>query len=299
MRNALSFPLALLALCASPASHAWGDTVFDRTVAAQPQGVVEISEVSGAIDVSGWDRAEVSVHAELSEGVERVDVTSEGGRTVVKVVFRGSGSHHGEAHLHVRIPKNSELDVSAVSADVTSSGVLGVQRLSAVSGDVTAELAGSDLELKTVSGDVKLKGHGEPARLSVTTVSGDVTLEHGGGDFEASTVSGEFTVSLDGARSVRTHSTSGDLHFDGKLARDATFEASTVSGDLNVRATAVGGYAYEVSSFSGDISDCFDAKIERTSKYGPGKSLQGTRGEGAAHVRLKTMSGDVQLCDRS
>ena len=299
MRNALSLPLALLALSASPASHAWGDKVLDRTVAAQPQGVVDISDVSGTIDVSGWDRAEVSVHAELSEGVERVDVTSEGGRTVVKVVLAGAGSHHGEAHLHVRIPKNSELDVSAVSADVTSSGVLGVQRLSAVSGDVTAELAASDLELKTVSGDVKLKGHGEPARLRVTTVSGDVRVEHGGGDFEASTVSGEFTVSLDSARSVRTRSTSGDLHFEGKLARDATFEASTVSGDLNVRASAVGGFAYEVSSFSGDIGDCFDAKAERTSKYGPGKSLQGTRGEGAGHVRLKTMSGDVQLCDRS
>ena len=31
----------------------------------------------------------------------------------------------------------------------------------------------------------------------------------------------------------------------------------------------------------------------------PGHVLQGTRGEGAGHVRLKTMSGDVQLCDRN
>jgi len=30
----------------------------------------------------------------------------------------------------------------------------------------------------------------------------------------------------------------------------------------------------------------------------PGHTLQGTRGDGAGHVRLKTMSGDVQLCDR-
>jgi len=40
-------------------------------------------------------------------------------------------------------------------------------------------------------------------------------------------------------------------------------------------------------------------KAERTSQYGPGSVLQGTRGEGAGHVRLKTMSGDVQLCDRT
>ncbi len=51
--------------------------------------------------------------------------------------------------------------------------------------------------------------------------------------------------------------------------------------------------------FSGDISDCFDAKAERTGKYMPGSTLQGTRGEGAGHVHLKTMSGDIQLCDRN
>src|SRR5204863_445573 len=82
-----------------------------------------------------------------------------------------------------------EVDVSAVSAEVTTSGVLGEQRLSAVSGDITAEFAG-DLEVKTISGEVKLKGHGQPARLHVSSVSGDVRLEHGAGDLEAGTTSG-------------------------------------------------------------------------------------------------------------
>src|SRR5207302_6694717 len=134
----------------------------------------------------------------------------------------------------VQIPKDSELTVSAVSADVATAGVTGVQRLNTVSGDITAELGGSDLELKSVSGDVELKGHGQPARLHVSTVSGDVHLEHGAGDLEAGTVSGAMVVSLDSARSVRARSTSGDLRFEGRLTRGATVDASTVSGDLNV-----------------------------------------------------------------
>jgi DUF4097 and DUF4098 domain-containing protein YvlB len=239
----------------------------------------------------------VSVHAELGTGVERVEVGSEGGRTTVKVILPHSSGRGGEARLQVKIPKDSELNVSAVSADVTTSGVLGVQRLSAVSGEVTAELAGADVELKTVSGNLRLKGHGQPARLHLSTVSGDVHLEHGAGDFEASTVNGTLIVSLDSARSVRARTTSGDLRFEGKLTHGATLEASTVSGNLNVRAGADGGYAYEVSSFSGEISDCFKASPERASKYGPGSLLAGTRGDGAGRVRLKTMSGDVQLCD--
>ena len=287
---------AMTVLFASAAACASGDKTFERQVPAEAHGVVDISNVNGTVVVSGWDRPEVSVRAELSEGVERVDVSTDHGRTTVKVVLPHSG-HGGDADLHVQVPKDSELTVSAVSADVATAGVTGVQRLNTVSGDITAELGGSDLELKSVSGNVKLKGHGQPARLHVSTVSGDVHLEHGAGELEAGTVSGTLVVSLDSARSVRARSTSGDVHFEGKLARGADFDATSVSGDLNVRASADAGYAYEVSTFSGDISNCFNAT---PSEHGhlPGHTLQGTRGDGAGHLRLKTMSGDVQLCDR-
>ncbi len=288
---------AITVLFASAAACASGDRTFERQVPAEARGAVDISNVSGTVVVTGWDRPQVSVRAELGEGVERVDVSSEHGRTTVKVVLPHHSGHGGDADLHVQVPKDSELTVSAVSADVRTTGVTGVQRLNAVSGDITAELGGSDLELKTVSGDVKLKGHGQPARLHVSSVSGDVHLEHGAGDLEAATVSGTLVVSLDSVRSVRVRTTSGDVHFEGKLARGADFDATSVSGDLNVRASAEAGYAYEVSTFSGDISNCFDAT---PSGHGhmPGHTLQGTRGDGAGHIRLKTMSGDVQLCDR-
>jgi len=298
MRLALRVVVAVLLPAVAAAAAAANERTFDRQVPAQPRGVVEISNVSGSVEVSGWDRNEVNVHAELDSGVERVDVSSDGGRTSIKVILAHASGHGGETRLQVKIPKESELNVSAVDADVTTNAMLGVQRLSAVSGNIAAELAGADVELKTVSGDLRLKGHGLPARLHVSSVSGDVHLEHGAGELEASTVNGTLIVSFDSARAVRVRTTSGDLHIEGKLTRGATLEASTVSGDLSVRARADGGYAYEVSSFSGDITDCFNASPERTSKYGPGSRLEGTRGEGAGRLRVKTMSGDVQLCDR-
>jgi DUF4097 and DUF4098 domain-containing protein YvlB len=297
MRMAYGLWLSLLTALAGTAANA-GDATFDRTVAAQPRGVVDISNVSGSVDVKAWDRAEVRVRAELESDVERVDVSTEGGHTIIKVVLPNH-THGGEAELHVQVPKDSEVNVSAVSADVSSQGVLGIQRLSAVSGDVSAEIAGSDVEARTVSGSIRLKGHDQPARLRVSTVSGDVHLERGAGDFEGNTVSGSLTLSLGAARSVRWRSTSGDMRFTGKLTRGATVEASSVSGDLGVRVSAEGGFEYEISSFSGDISDCFNVPSERTSKYGPGSRLQGSLGQGAGHVRLKTMSGDIQLCDRT
>ena len=275
-------------------------TTFEREVAAPAHGVVEISNVSGTIDVTGWDRAAVGVKAELAADVDHVELTNSGDHTVVRVQLRSHspGWGHEETHLHVQVPKDSSLEVSSVSANITSTGVSGAQRLKTVSGDITAEIGPSDIEVKSVSGTLKLRGKGQPAKLHVSTVSGDLELKHAAGDLEATTVSGEITADLESAHSVRLRSTSGDITFEGRLLRGVDFDGQSVNGDLKVRAAAEDGFQYEIQSLTGDISDCFDAKPERTSEYGPGQKLNGTRGGGSGHVRLKTMSGEIELCDR-
>jgi DUF4097 and DUF4098 domain-containing protein YvlB len=298
MRIVCETTVALLVLGTAAVGFAAEDRTFDKTVAAQPHGVVSVSNVAGSTEVSGWDRQEVSVHGELGAQVERVDVSSEGGRTMIKVVLPEHTTGHAEAELRIQVPRDSEVDVSGVNADIKVNGVQGVERLNSVSGDVTGELGSADAEVKTVSGQIRLKGHGAPARLQMNSVSGDVRLEHGAGDFEGTTVSGSLAVTLDTARSLRARTTSGDVRLEAKLARGATVEATSVSGDVSLRGSADGGYSYEISSFSGDIRNCFDAHAEH-GQYGPGSQLQGSRGEGAGHVRIKTMSGDVQICDRN
>ncbi len=290
---------AALALLAS--ASVWGSDApasFEREVPAQARGVVEISSTNGTVDVTGWDRPAVSVKAELGAGVDHVEVTSSGDHTVVRVIQRHAAWGHDETHLRVQVPKDSSLEVSGVSANVTSAGVLGALRLKTVSGDITAEIGPADIEVKSVSGSLKLRGKGQPAKLHVSTVSGDLELKHAAGDLDATTVSGEATVELDAARSVRLRSTSGDLTFEGGLVRGADLDAQSVSGDLKVRAGSEAGFEFEAASVTGDISDCFNVEAERTSQYGPGHKLNGSRGSGGGHVRLKTMSGEIELCDR-
>jgi len=285
---------------------AWGDTPgnFEKEVAADAHGVVQISSTNGTIDVTGWDRAAVSVKAELTPDVDHVEVTSSGNHTVIRVVQRphgGMGSYnfgHDETHLRVQVPKDSELDVSTVSAHVSSAGVLGTQRLKTVSGDITADIGPSDIEVKSVSGSLKLRGKGQPAKLHVSTVSGDLELKHAAGDLEATTVSGGITADLDPARSARLRSTSGDITFEGRLVRGADFDAQSVSGDLKVRAGSEDGFEFEAATVTGDIKDCFNVEAEHTSQYGPGRKLNGARGGGGGHMRLKSMSGEIELCDR-
>ena len=39
-------------------------------------------------------------------------------------------------------------------------------------------------------------------------------------------------------------------------------------------------------------------KVEQVSKYGPGVRLNSRTGDGSARVRAKTLSGDIEICDR-
>lgn len=286
-------------LAASVTVHA-DERRIDQQLAADPHGIVEISNFSGRVEVIGWDQPQVSVFAHLPSGADNLDFRSDHGRTTITVKFPNFSFGGEGVDLKVKVPRGSEVDVTAVSADVTSAGVTGMQRLKSVSGSIRADIAQADVEAKTVSGDVTLHGDGKPAEVHATTISGTIRLEHGAGDVEANTTSGEINVQLDPGRSVRMRTISGDVVFRGSLAKDADVDTQTVSGDVKLHAKPETGYEYEVTTFSGDIDNCFNAKSERTSRYGPGERLSGSRGDGSGggHIRIKTMSGDVSLCDK-
>jgi hypothetical protein len=277
---------------------------FEKRLAADPHGVVEISNLSGKIDVAGWDTAEVEVRGDVDGGADRVDVSTDHNRTIIKVRVPNASSRGVSADLHIRVPRGSELDISGVSAQVAATDVEGALQIKTVGGDVKADAYGRSVEIKTVNGNVVLRGKGkEPAasEIHISTVSGNIRVDRAAGDLEATSVSGDMTLRLEPARNIRIRSTSGDLGFEGKLVKGASVDAQTVSGDMTVRAVPEGGLDYQVNTFSGDIKNCMGGAAER-SKYGPGNRLSGTRGQGgseSARIRLKTMSGDVELCDRN
>jgi len=279
------------------------DYNFEKTVSADPRGKVEITNVSGKIEVSAWDSPQVEVRAEMGGGVDRIDVVSDPGRVTIKVIVPNATFRSGSTDLYVRVPRQSELNVSAVSAEVTASDVEGPLQLKNVSGNVKADIFEKGAEIKSVSGDVVLRGHGKPAEqaIHVSTISGNIRVDRAGGDIDATSVSGDLTIRLDPTGNVRVRTTSGDLGFEGRFPKGGYIDAESVSGDLTVRAVDEEGMDYEVNTFSGEIRNCMGAESERVSKYAPGRRLIGIKGKPGSQnlrVRLKTMSGDVELCDK-
>jgi hypothetical protein len=301
MRTMSSFIGLLAASTLAATAHA---RIYEQHVAADPKGEVDVSNVAGSIEITAWDQPEVAVRADIDADWQHVEVSSSKGFVSVRVTghptswfWGGYPWTTGAARLQVWVPRGSEIDVSAVSAQVISKGVLGVERLHSVSGDITADVSGADTEVNTVSGEVRLQGNGQPGHLEVRTVSGDVRLANAAGDLEATTISGSLSAALAPAGTVRVHTTSGSFTLTGRFARSATLEAGTISGDMNVRAGAEAGYVYEVRTFSGDVDDCFGREATPVSLHGPGKVLTGTLGSGGANLRIRTLSGSVSLCD--
>ncbi len=299
--------LSRIAICsvsltfAAAAAHAG---TFQRQVAAGPRGEVDVSNVAGGIVISGWDRPEVSVTADLPGDTQRVKVKSRSGRTIVCVTYHsggcdspgGSGQERA-VRLELHVPRASAIRASAVSANVTSQGIAGAQHLHTVSGNIRADIGAGDDDVQSVSGNILLRGSGRSGTLRVSTVSGDLSVTRVAGDLDAKTIDGKLSAGLSPARRVRLNTTSGSIELHAQLARGGRIETETVSGRQNIEVAAPAGYSYVARSFSGHIEDCFGQQSDR-SRYGPGNLLDGTRGAGDGQVRLRSLSGDISLCDR-
>jgi DUF4097 and DUF4098 domain-containing protein YvlB len=295
--------IAMLSVSLTLAAAAAHAATFQRQISADPRGEVDVSNVAGSIVIDGWDKPLVSVTADLPSGAERVDVTSAHGRTRVCVTY-GSGScespgwFHGSrpVRLELHVPAGSDIRASAVSASISSRGIVGTQHLHTVSGDIDADLGAGNDDVKSVSGSIRLHGSGHDGTLLVSTVSGDLSVKNVAGDLQARTVNGRLSAGVAPVRSARLNTTSGDIDLSARLAPGGTIDTETVSGNQKIDVAAPAGYSYEAKSFSGGIEDCFGQSSDRN-HYGPGSRLEGTRGAGDGHVRIRTLSGEVSLCD--
>jgi len=273
----------------------------EKRLAADPRGEVEIVNVAGSVRVMGWNRAEIEVRGELDDDIERLDFSSAGGRSVVRVVLPRNRSNSSGSDLIVRIPEDSALIVNTISADQEIDGVRGSQRLQAVSGLIHTETSGEDFQAKTISGDILVVGSGAGKASSsyrVTTVSGDLTLSKISGEIDVETVSGDMAIEASELSRARVRTTNGDVDLHAKLIGDGRLDAETINGDVTVRFVGALDAEFDIHTFNGDIESCFGDEAVRSREHGPGHDLSFTRGSGKGRVRIKTLNGGVDLCGK-
>ena len=281
-------------------AQAAGAEEIEKRAQADPRGEVVIVNVAGDVQVTGWDRNEVQVNADVSDGVQRLDFKTSGARTTIEVVLpKGNRSYHGSSDLVVHVPRNSSLTTNTVSADQTIKDVRGMQRLQSVSGEIQTELWNEDIELKNVSGEISVTGHSGKGTLRATSVSGDLRLNRVGPEIEINTVTGDMNVQAQELSRARIKTTNGDLELRAaSLTRDVRIDAEGINGDLRFRFRGAIDAEFDIETFNGDIDNCFGPKPRRSREYGPGNELRFKEGNGDGRVRIKALNGTVEICNR-
>lgn len=305
MIHKLGYGLALtLALAVTAAGQALAATPINETRSLDLDGRVEIENLKGRIEVRAWDRPEVRIEGSLGQGVEKLEISGDSRRLVVRVKYPRRGSGRGflsgsdrsePTDLRLMVPLRADLEIDSVSAQVDVSGVApGMLSIDSVSGDIKVAGAPRRAQIESVSGDLHLTLNS--SQVSAESVSGDVRLRGRlDGEVQVETVSGDVVVDTVES-SLRRYSgatVSGDIRVDTALASGGRISLKSVSGDLDVRLPGTLSATVRGESFSGKL-DAPTAQIKR-SRHGPGSSFEHRYGAGDGDVSIQTFSGDAKL----
>jgi DUF4097 and DUF4098 domain-containing protein YvlB len=266
---------------------------IDKTLKAPADGAVEISNVSGSVVVTGWDRNEVHVKGTLGEGTDGLEFTSSGNLTVIEVKHPKHARHVEESHLHIRLPDKSSVEVQAVSASIEVSKVNGELELQSVSGRVSVEGEPEAIEAQSVSGAVDISVSSQD--VEVETVSGSIDLEGVKRRVKAASVSGSIHVTGGNLKEAEFESVSGRIRYEGGLEKSGRLNATNFSGMVELYLPSSLSAKFDVTTFSGNIDNEFGGETVRKHKYSPGSELSFTSGSGDARVSAESFSGSVRL----
>lgn len=290
--------MAIMGFCGAWA-HA--GTEVNETRPAAMDGHVEIENVSGSIEVIGWDRAEVKVEGTLGDDVERLDFDVHNGRTDIEVVVpRHHGRRHREieAHLTIHVPARSTLEVDTVSASIQVDGVKGESiAAEVVSGSIRIKDCIGRVEAETVSGSIRVSGR--PTRVELSTVSGRIEASGVQEAVDAEAVSGSIHIEAGALERCEASAVSGSVDFKGTLRPGGRLDIEVFSGSVDLDLTSDVFGDYDISTSSGGIRCDFGPEPTKPNRYSQGKELRfrhtDSEGKGASRVSVGTFSGSIRI----
>jgi DUF4097 and DUF4098 domain-containing protein YvlB len=259
-----------------------------------------VSNIKGSVTVSGWDKPEVSITGTLGDGAKGLAVEGGGDQLTIRVeppdkqgwFSWGAESRMGDTMLDLKVPREAEMKIEVVSADVALSGVAGRSLdVNSVSGKLRLDSDAKEIEVDSVSGNIDLTGKADRGHLE--TVSGNIRARGLGGQIKFETVSGDIDAENGDYREISAGTVSGDINLRGKPSKEARVDVETMSGDVHLYLPSDVSAHLRATTFSGSIRSDFGSVKDE--EHGPGSSLDATTGSGDARVTLETFSGDVEV----
>jgi hypothetical protein len=288
----------LLCLCVG---QALASTPINLQHAATSSAHISISNVSGEVRVTAWDRPMVQVEGQLGDGAKPLAITGSDDKLSIEVQPQGNGggwlnwgsdNRMGPTMLDLHVPRGAALDVRVVSAPLVVDGLNGGKiSVNTVSGRARINADTPALDIESVSGNIELAGHAAQANLQ--TVSGDILAPVLGDQAKLQTVSGRIQANGGPWRQFTLSTVSGDVQLAGGIAPDGKLTVDSMSGSVQLQLPANTNATVHASSFSGDLRS--DTGAAQKSAHGPGSKLDATLGTGKGTINVETFSGDLRI----
>jgi DUF4097 and DUF4098 domain-containing protein YvlB len=255
---------------------------------------VSIENMAGSVKVTAWDKAEVQVRGSVGEGGE---LSFEGSGKRIHIEIEADHNPMGiKSDLEVFVPVGSSVDIEGFQATISVTGVTGSVTAETVNGSISQAGAAKHVELQSVNGDVEVaKAAG---RIKAEAVNGSVIVRDSSGDLEASTVHGKLHVIGGSYERAEIESVAGPVRFEASLSPRAALSIETVSGSAELLLPAAISAEFQLSSFSGRISNELGPAAEKPNKWTPQTELAFTTGSGGARITVETLSGAIDIRKR-
>lgn len=262
-------------------------TSFDTTFAVRPNARLSVQNMTGTINIRGWNRSQMRVQAEYERA--RVDVQVSGNQMVS--VKSESRRGNAEVEYTISVPQGTAVDINGLSVDVGISGVCGALSINSTSGDIDATCLDGDVQIQTISGDVTVADARGP--LDVSSTSGDIDVRGARASVTAHAVSGDVSLSDITGTEVDVETVNGEVEYGGRIADNGRYRFSAHSGDVTVRVQGNPNATVAVSTFSGDFTSDFQIELQPGTRVG--KEWEFRLGSGSARMRLNSFSGTINL----
>jgi DUF4097 and DUF4098 domain-containing protein YvlB len=315
----LFMSIALITVVVALAACDTGPSVrgnFDRDYSVAGPIRLELTNVSGSVEIAGSADGKVRVHGDvrasgfgnpqkrLDDIIATPPIEQKG--DTIRIGKEMSNLRNLSIAYTIQVPHDTEVSATVASGAQSIRAVRGPVKVQAVSGAIRVERIDRDAHLTTVSGAVSASDVGDDVHIStasgsvnVSNTKGDVRvggisaviqIVGAGGRVEAETASG--AVEIQGAsKDVKAHAASGRVVVEGNPAANCYWELKTASGSIKLSVPAAANFHLSAQAVSGEIRTDIPIMIEEQSKH----SLRARMGNGGARVDVQTVSGEIRV----
>jgi len=242
LRSAVLFILAAALSSAAPGFAKSKD--FNQSYPLQPGGTFELQNVNGPVQVEGWDRNVIEIHAvkiakDKESDLDRVSIEVDAKPNDVSVVTRYPQNEGVEVAVEytIRVPHGARVEhIGTVNGTLKIAGVESVEELRTVNGNIEVYEGGGNVHAHTTNGNVHLELSRalDEKGMAAETTNGSVllaVLQDTQANLEARSLNGNFYSELPFSQETasRPRETRGKFGKGG-----APIRLNTVNGGIRI-----------------------------------------------------------------